>query len=1039
MKQIKRLFITMLLFTSALFAGNGELTVLVFKDGAPVANAEVSVDGSAAFMTDKDGEAYIVTPEGPHNVMIVIKENGQPLGVAKKSVTVVSDKNTQVIVTLTSTGSVSGIDVESPEAAAMAEAAPVDAAELKTGTLMAQILSSETSQPIANARVFVRGSTIDVTTDENGNFSIDLPEGQRTLSIIHTEYSSQTMNVTIVADETLSKLYSLTPASVEMEEFVVLAPHIEGSVAAIMDEKRNSEAVADVIGSEQFSKQGDSDAAGALKRVTGITIIDGKYVYVRGLGERYSNTLLNGLHLPSPEPTKRVVPLDMFPTSVIDSIMIQKTYSPDLPGTFGGGTIKIRTKGIPDEGFVKLGVDFKYKDGVTGEDGLTYEGGANDELGFDDGSRELPSSLLAASENFGEVSALTTAEITALGVDVANSRNLGAQTQVLYPGMKTSLSFGDKFEVTDDVDLGYLFAYSYTGENDIKNYSKVSYKWSNGVSDGSISSGGDNSLTSYHYQHSALLNVQSDLYDDHTLKYTMLYLHDTVDYAKTSTYHSNSADLDFFNTYFSWVERELIMNQFNGEHVLDNSGAYKFLWGFELGEASRYEPGTIEYDYEWDTTLLRYELSTSVSSPVKYSNNELNDELTNYMAAFRGDAEIFPAFEGKDFNDYYEIGLEKMVKDRSLESRIYSFATGPTNDRDNDVIGHIDTLISAQTVTDREWVLGNRYLPGDFYDAEQVIDAYYLKYHAQPIKEFEIMVGARQENSTQELTSYSKVGSDVVTTVYELVSDELLPSMVLTYKPIEEFQLRGGYSNTISRPDFREFSNNSYQDPESGEKVYGNPDLTYTTLTNIDLRGEYYFSPTESASVALFYKSFDKPIETVKIEAGRPARTFANADEATLFGTEFDFRKSLNTISENLSDYYVAGNIAFIDSTVTVNPDNKILYNMTSDDRPLQGQSPYVVNLTFSYDNPEIGRSVNLVYNTFGERIRALGTDAAPDEYEQPYDQLDLVWLEKIYGIDFKFKVKNLLDAEVVWSQDGHVTYSYKKGQEFSLGMSYKY
>ncbi|MDQ7068227.1 MAG: TonB-dependent receptor plug domain-containing protein [Sulfurimonas sp.] len=185
-----------------------------------------------------------------------------------------------------------------------------------------------------------------------------LPIGEQMITIIHQDFSAQTIKVTVVSKELVSKLVELSPAAMELEEFVVLAPHVEGSVAASVAQERNSDSVGNVLGSEQFSKSGDSTVASALKRVSGITIVGGKFVYVRGLGDRYSTVMLNGLHIPSPEPTKRVVPLDLFPTSVVESITIQKSYTADIPASFGGGTVLIKTKEIPkDEGYIKLGLE----------------------------------------------------------------------------------------------------------------------------------------------------------------------------------------------------------------------------------------------------------------------------------------------------------------------------------------------------------------------------------------------------------------------------------------------------------------------------------------------------------------------------------------------------------------------------------------------------------------------------------------------------------------------------------------------------------
>ncbi len=1036
---MKSLIFFVLLSAATLYANAGGIVVYVMKAGMPLGNTEVIIDAESTFRTDADGYLRTQLEEGLHQVQVVIKEEGKPLAYVKKSIAVEAERESQLIVSLKENNELLFADIEAPEIIS-ADANASSSKAKENGTVQLQLRSAEDDAPIKNARIFAKGLSIDLKSDAKGYVEMTLPEGNQTLSIIHSDFSTQSLLVNVLPHETISKFVEMSPSAMELEEFVVLAPHVEGSLASTLSEVRNSEAVADVVGSEQFSKQGSSDAAAALKRVTGLTIVGGKYVYVRGLGERYSSTLLNGLELPSPEPTKRVVPLDMFPTSVIESMMIQKTYSPDLPGTFGGGTIKIRTKGTPDEGFVKLSLSTKYNEGATGQDGLTYEGGSSDWSGYDDGSRDLPSELLTATANFTDVSSLPAAQQIALGKQLADNRNIGTTTQTLMPGGKMQFTAGNKWELSDDIDLGMLFSFSYTNENDLRDFKRVSYTYAGGVTDGTIKEGGQNQLTTYHYQNSMLFGLESTLFEDHTLRYTGLYLHDTSDYVRSSDYYANSSDLYFDTTYLSWIERELFINQFNGEHKLGLDDAHTVRWGVEFGTANRYEPGTVEYDYEYDEGMQKYVLATSVSSPVKYSTNNLDDTLLNYELAYRSELDLFGDYAGKEFSDYVELGYMGLNKERSLESRLYSFTDGPNNDLYGDVDGHIDDLITGTTVENEEWVLGNRYGAGDFYDAEQSIEAFYLKYLTQPIASLEVMVGARQENSTQGLTTYYLDGDQVLSEYHELVTEDLLPALTLTYKPIKDLQLRAGYSNTLTRPDFREFSNNSYQDPVTGIKVFGNPGLEYTKITNYDLRAEYYFSATESISAALFHKAFDKPIETVGIEAGRPAWTFTNALSAVSTGVEIDFRKSLGFVADMIEDYELSGNIAIIESAVTVDPVSVSRYQLTTDDRPMQGQSPYVINLQFGYNHPDNVRNATLLYNVFGPRIRSLGTNQAPDTYEDPFHQLDFVWNEQI-SKSFKmgFKVKNILDGDVVWQQEGYETMSYKKGREYSLSLQYSY
>jgi TonB-dependent receptor len=293
-----------------------------------------------------------------------------------------------------------------------------------------------------------------------------------------------------------------------------------------------------------------------------------------------------------------------------------------------------------------------------------------------------------------------------------------------------------------------------------------------------------------------------------------------------------------------------------------------------------------------------------------------------------------------------------------------------------------------------------------------------------------LMIGARMEDSTQEVTSSGEKT--------EIVSDEVLPALTATYKIGEDMQIRAGYGKTVSRPDFREFATIRYQDPENADSVMGNSDLTYTTIQNFDLRWEWYMSAVETFSVALFSKYFENPIETTLTASDTPVTTFKNAKEATLYGAEIDFRKNLEFLNPKLELFSLSGNLALIESEVKIREED--LSVLTTNNREMQGQSPYVINMQLSYDDVDDGTSLNLAYNRFGERIRRLGQQKQADHYEQPFDQVDFVAQKSLdEAWKLKFKIGNLLDDKVVWKQDGEVTREYKKGRSYSFGFDWKY
>ncbi len=406
---MRTLVLLLTMMASLIAADMGTFSFYLLKDGKPMANQElvvykksttVDVSGNPmyekfeAFTTDEDGYLGTDMPVGEYQIQVVAKDKGLVDAFVKKNFRLKRDKETQLIVSLKEDDTLAFEDSE-----AAGEQAVVLAKEEKkvkiNGSVLLSLVSSEDDKAVSGARIFVQGTGVDIKSKKDGSVNLELLEGEYMVSIIHSNFSTQTVKLKVLPKELVTKHIELSPASMEMEEFVVLVPHVGGSISSIINEKRNSAKVEDIIGSDQMGKSGDSNAQSALKRLSGVTVVDGS-IYVRGLGERYTTASLNGLGLPSPEPTKRVVPLSLFPASIIDSISVQKTYTADMPAQFGGGAIDIRTKNIPDEFFVNAKIETTYNDNYTGDDGHGYSGGDEDWTGYDDGTRRLEGQIKAA-------------------------------------------------------------------------------------------------------------------------------------------------------------------------------------------------------------------------------------------------------------------------------------------------------------------------------------------------------------------------------------------------------------------------------------------------------------------------------------------------------------------------------------------------------------------------------------------------------------------------------------------------------------------
>ncbi len=1050
MNQMNKIFLSLLLLTASLFAEEGALSVLVFKEGTPVAGAEVSVDGAPGIPTDADGEAYLNLPAGNHEVTVVVKNAGRPLGVARKSISVVAEKHTQVIVSLN--GSAAAIDVEAPEGAQTAAETAVESAAVKTGILTAQVVSAEDGKPVANARVFVKGSAVDAVTDEGGNLTLELPEGERTLSVIHTAFSTQTLTVTIVADETLNKRYELTPASVEMEEFVVLAPHIQGSIAAVMNEEKQSSAITSILGAEEMSKKGDSNAASALKRVTGVTLIDGKDVYVRGLGDRYSNVELNSMPLPSPDPTKRMIPLDIFPASVIGSIAVQKSASADIPSSYGGGYINVRTKEQSDENFLKVEIGLKGNDN-TFEESNSYEGSTTDWYGYDNGYRDINRALMEAAEiHVGErpksftTSYFTKEEIARFTQDYI-SRYYNVTQEKLPLGFKAAVSGSRNFDIDARNSISVSGGYEYKQEH--AHRVEESYAYDIGA-DGTLnttpSKSGLKYKTTSTFEHGAIFNLGYKHADDFQLKYTALYTRSAEKSTRIADGNFGSNEVDELRFYYlDWEERELLTNQINGktDYTLLGWNA-TFSFGAQAAQASLEQPNNYQYIYIKDPASGDYIVNNETTNHIS-RNLTSEDDLKSFYLKNRQQLPLLSEA------DYVEVGVSMSSKERESRHRKFylkDYADGMQLSQDIDSV-YAQYVLPDIPYDDRIFLVQSLFKAADYFDAEVDETALYLNTFVNPMERFEVMLGARYVDFEQTVYQYQTDRTNPDYSLRNLIArvpesltlQNIYPSFSVKYKADENNHVDLAASQTYIVPDLREFTSGEYFHPYDVATVVGNPDLQSTEIFNVDLKYSHYFSATEAIKTGIFYKSLDKPIEDTQMQSSSlPIYSFDNAESAELYGLEIDGRKNLDIIDERLQEFYLSGNFSYTKSEVTLRPEQ--LETFTSDSRPLQGLSEVVLNTTLGYDGA--ARSLALSYNYMGERIRKVGLidgeDRYPDQYEIPPQLLDFVWIEKFRNnLTAKVKLQNLLDSETVWKQGGRVTNRYQTGKKYEVSLSYKY
>lgn len=1024
---------------SASAAQKSEFELFILKDGLPDKTARVVLSNESSYKTNKDGLIRFKINAGRYQ----LKTLSEDKIIYQVNLSVREKSNTQILVHSLSNRPDPVIDVESsdPSVLSVLPQLSVKQGEKRQGKaiIKAQVFSLESGVPVPGARVFISGVSEAIKTDESGKFEINVDAGVYSLSIVHPDFSTRSFtDISLNNNESFDKRVELTPSAVELEEFTVTAPLVEGGSLALMDEQRRTSAVVEVIGSSQMSSSGDSNAASALKRVTGLTLIDGKFIYVRGLGERYSSTVLNGSNMPSPDPTRKVVPLDLFPTGILESVVIQKTYSPDMPGDFAGGVVQLRTKSVPEEKVRKVSLQIGGNTLTTGQQGLAYEGGDTDYLGYDDGGRDMPAYLNQVSQGGSSVlTYLSDAELEQAGESLPV--NYDANQFSPGPNFKFKTNMANLNEQYNaNWGWGYNFAFNLGSKSHIREEESASF--------GLSGSGGltqydtfDRQKTENEVDIGAMLNLGLEIGNNQKLESTTLFVRKTTDTVLFDDGYLNENDIYVRDTTLEWVERELFNQQFNGEHILYQLNDMKINWRVAYSQARRDEPDTRFYRYELNESSGQYEFSRTGQSNER-TYEDLEDVANSYAVDFS-----FPIYEFFSRPATIKAGLSYDQKDRDSSFVRFRFLTDwSVNSIDQSILSdpNPENILNATNIGPDGFELVNTTLPTDNYTAEQTLFAYYVKGDFELSETFKLMTGVRFEDSQQNVKTFKLTSPDESQTA-ELDTSDQMPAITLTWLVSDKQQIRLGYSQTVNRPDFKELSEAPYIDPESRDVVIGNPDLDRAVIRNYDLRWEYYQTKFETFSIALFHKAFENPIEKVIRLGAGGIDTFANAVAATNSGVELQSRFWLSRIFSSTwaGSYYLDSNLSIIDSQVDLGDAGSQLTNST---RPLQGQSPWVINLMLAYEDDVEETKAALLFNMLGKRITSVGVSGVPDAYEEPVPILDFVygtrlWFGSEEKLSFKFKASNLLDPEYQVTRGDEVEKSYNKGISYSVALTYKW
>ena len=813
----------------------------------------------------------------------------------------------------------------------------------------------------------------------------------------------------------------------EEEEVDVSIPGGGNTIVVTGNRDRNlaksSDQVISVLSSAEIARTGEGNIAGALGRVTGLSVVGNGLVYVRGLGDRYSLALLNGSPLPSPEPLRRVVPLDLFPSGVIASSLVQKSYSVNYPGEFGGGVINLTTKAVPREPFLTIGFGVSGDSETTGHLGYSYfGGGGSDESGFDDGARDIPPALAAFIKSGDRLSS-GTVDSQAIARELVNFNN-GIVQKVgnVAPNFSASLTGGKSFPLGDG-ELGVIVAAGYSNK----------YLTRESIQQSSLSPNLSSIESDFRQVNTDQRIVVNGLFGlgyefgDSKVRWTNLYIRDTIKQARLSLGNRQQTDVDFLQQKTAWYERQLF-----DTHVV---GEFKLAPGVNLDARIGYSNSQREAP---DELTLEYVRTNSAADPF---GNVFVNRLNNGNG---GDAGI--TFSDLD-EDLYSGGadLSYLLTDtitatiggaysdtRRYSSRRDFLFLAPNNFPTGVGLFRPDFLLQPSVIDAFKIALIETDEGNPAFDARLKNYAGYIKGNWQATDTISLDAGVRYEDATQTVVPvqvFTVPGAGTAGT--SLKNNYWLPAGTLTWQVQPDMQVRLSASKTIARPQFRELINQPYFDPDSNRPYRGNPLLVDSTLKNAEARFEWYFAPEQRVSVSGFYKRISNPIEAF-ITGGDLTTSYANAPKAQLYGAEFELQKYFDISSLGGEDknwftdrrIVVIANYTYTKSKIMVAAgDTTSVFGAAStrasdyfrDGAPLTGQSDHIANLQLGFENTERLSQQTLLLSYASKRAISRGLNGSPpqpDVIEKPGLRIDFVAREAMdflgQEVELKFEARNI-------------------------------
>lgn len=915
----------------------------------------------------------------------------------------------------------------------------------QTGTISGKIVDEATGEELTGATVTVKGTSLGAATDFMGDYTIKkVPAGTYTLVISYIAYSTKEISEVVVeAGKATVVNVSLAEKVQEAEETVITATYKKESVQSLLIQQKTAISIGDGISAEQIKQSPVSNSGDVLKKVSGASIQGGKFAVIRGLNDRYNTAYLNGAPLPSTEPDRRAFSFDIIPAGMLDNMVISKAATPDMPGDFSGGIIQLSTRDFPIQNYYNFSISGGINTVTHGKHFEEYKGGTLDFLGIDN-KRGLPDGL--TFNPLGQIEKTN-----------ENSKKFendwGTSEITAAPNTSFSFSMGQVFKSAEkENELASVFGISYSNSfktNAIRRQQRLVESKDNQL----LLDANDTQYVK-EVLWGALWNISYKINKNHRISLKNLYNVNAEDQTIKRQAVNYDGGQDVRAQSYLYTQNHILSNQLSGEHYFPQS-KIKFRWTGGYNRINRDIPNyrIAQYQKQIGDPDSLYNMQMSFQ-PSERFGGRLYQELFEELASAGGDV-IIPVPNYKSIKTEIKTGGMFQTRSRNFKARFTGYTADPGT-IGNRIYQPIDKIFQPENISSSYYLLADATNPNDLYTASSDLTAAFLMLDNRIGNHLRAVWGVRYENFVQRLDSRRQGAGQPVSIGKE--NADFLPSINLTYELTANANLRASYSRTLSRPEFRELAPFGFFDYNNFSVVTGNDSLVRALIDNIDLRYELYPGEGQLISASLFYKKFENPIEGVIIPnagAGSFNASFKNVPGATIYGFEIEARKNfgfINRESKFFKNLVLFGNFAYIIGEV----DLSNVASSTQASRPMQGQSPYVINAGASFKETYTGINFSASVNRVGRRIVFVGTGDAglfPHLWENPRTVLDIQISQKITEkLEYKISIADLLAQKLIFYQDRnkngkmdkfegnediHFT-SYTLGRTVGLSLSYK-